>query len=163
VRTALVLIIAVVLAIASSEPASAQESSIRGKDPAAALAFAWLCPGCGHLYSGETTRGALIAAISIGSVAVGAAIQLTRDVNVDCSLAGARPDCRATNTDLTPVLVGGAIGLAGYVYGLIDARSSVERMNARKGIGLRGIEVRPSVAADGSVAAHFTIPTPIGW
>lgn len=155
------LVAAAGLVVALSSPATSQERNTTDKDPAIALGFAWLCPGCGHLYSGETTRGAVIAAISIGSLASGAAIQFTRSRS-HAELAAAARAGKVERMDLTPILVGGAISLVGYVYGLIDAGPSVRRANARSGIGFRGIDMSPTVAADGSVGARFTIPLTTG-
>lgn len=156
-RFAFVAVAAAGLLVALSSPAVSQGHSATEKNPAIALGFAWLCPGCGHLYSGETTKGAVIAAVSIGSLATGAAVQLTRSWRSHAELTTTARDGRVEPMDLTPILVGGAIGLMGYVYGLIDAGPSVRRANARKRIGLREIDMSPTVAADGTVGARFTI------
>jgi hypothetical protein len=165
-RAAVVSLAAAGLLMLSAAPATSQESSAVAKDPAIALGFAWLCPGCGHLYSGETTKGALIAVVSIGSVATGAAIQLTRSwrpaYNDDCRFSAHGSACFERGLDLTPILVGSAVGLAGYLYGLIDARSSARRMNARNGIGFGDLDVKPAVTRDGSVGAEFRVPLPLG-
>jgi hypothetical protein len=57
---------------------------------------------------------------------------------------------RAPRTDFTPILVGGAIGLVGYLYGLIDARASAERMSERNGLEIAGLDVKPAVGVDAS-------------
>jgi hypothetical protein len=59
---------------------------------------------------------------------------------------------------LTPILVGGAIGLAGYLYGLIDAEASARRMNARNGFNVDGM-----MGPDGSVGARLSIPFSAVW
>ena len=167
-RVALVSITTAAALFASAVPVTSQESAVAGKDPAVALGFAWLCPGCGHLYSGETTKGAVIAAVSIGSFATGVAMQVSRhlrlmnDLNADCNWQAHRSDCVEVKADFTPFLVGSGIALAGYVYGLIDAGASARRMNARHGLGLGDIDVKPSVGPDGSVVAQFRIPLPSG-
>lgn len=167
-RVALVSLTVAVAFFASAGPASSQASGVIGKDPAVALGFAWLCPGCGHLYSGETTKGALIAAVSIGSFATGLGMQLSRhlrlmnELNDDCEWQAHRSACVEPKADFTPFLVGSGIALAGYVYGLIDAGASARRMNARNGLGLGDIDVKPSVGSDGSVGAQFRIPLPSG-
>lgn len=136
------------------------------KSPAVALGFAWLCPGCGHLYTGETTKGALIAAASVGAVATGFAVQLARTSTITntmherCALDRPFSDCTATGMDFTPILIGGAIGLAGYVYGLIDAGASARRMNARRGLGMGGVDLQPSVQPDGSLRAQVNVRLP---
>jgi hypothetical protein len=164
-RAALVSIAVSVSLIASAAPARGQESTIPAKDPAMALTFAWLCPGCGHLYSGETTRGALIAAISVGAITTGVAIQFMRSVDLmndmqQCGFDDLRSDCFQRGTDFTPILVGSAIALAGYVYGLIDAGASARRINAKHGVDFGGIDVKPALARHGSILAEFRIPLP---
>ena len=60
--------------------------------------------------------------------------------------------------DLTPILVGGAIGIAAWAYGLIDARASARRVNARRNAGFHGVGMAPTVLPDGSLGARFTVP-----
>lgn len=143
-----------------------QESSGPAKDPAIALGFAFLCPGCGHLYTGETTKGAIIAAISIGSLAGATAIQLARTPGPpsldDCRPGPQQSACMNGLMDFTPILIGGAIALTGYLYGLIDAQPSARRMNARNGFGLGNFELRPALAPDGALAASLTFQLPTG-
>jgi hypothetical protein len=167
-RVALVSITIAVALLATARPATSQESEVAAENPAVALGFAWLCPGCGHLYSGETTKGAVIAAVSIGSFATGIGLQvasqlrLINELNDDCAWQAHRSGCVQPRADFTPFLVGSGIALAGYVYGLIDAGASARRMNARNGVGFGDIEVKPSVGSDGSVGAQFRIPLPAG-
>ncbi len=167
-RVALVSITIAAAFFTSASPATSQEGAVAVKDPAIALGFAWLCPGCGHLYSGETTKGAVIAAVSIGSFATGLAVQLSRhlrlmnELNADCGWQTHPSDCVETKVDFTPFLVGSGVALAGYVYGLIDAGASARRMNARNGFGFGDIDMKPSVGPDGSVGAQFRIPLPSG-
>lgn len=160
-RVTLVSFGVVSVLMAAAVPASGQERIVEARDPAVAIGLAWLCPGCGHFYSGETTKGALIAGISVGSVMGGLVVQLkqsARYTNLNCQTTVGRLDCNEPSMDLTPILVGGAIGLAGYVYGLIDAGPSARRMNERNGLAFRELTVGPAVAPDGSLGARFTIP-----
>lgn len=151
---------------ASADAGAAQELRIAEKDPAIALGFALLCPGCGHLYSGETAKGAVIAAISVGSVATGLSVQLARANRPfeDCGWTAYGTYCERQDAamDLTPILVGSAIGLAGYLYGLIDAGPSARRMNERQG-GLGALHVRPNLAADGSVRTDLGVRVRTRW
>jgi hypothetical protein len=157
-RIAMACLLVASMSVHSTAPVSGQALGRIDRDPATALGFAWLCPGCGHLYSGETAKGAAIAVISIGAVATGIAIQLSRAGSWrECSLRVGQCDPANLNTSLTPVLAGGAIGLAGYIYGLVDAEPSARRMNARNGIGLGKVDMSPTVASDGAVGARFTI------
>jgi hypothetical protein len=143
-----------------------QASATPPKDPAVALGFAWLCPGCGHLYSGETTKGTVIAAVALGSLAGGLAVQLSRSSRVDGALAcrstGPWSDCGEVSTDLTPILVGGAIGIAAWAYGLIDAPASADRANARHGLRIRGLDLGPTSGPDGALGVRLSLPLPSG-
>ena len=141
-------VMAAVLLAVTIGTASGQERNVDRRDPAIALGFAWLCPGCGHLYTGETTKGALIAGISVGALASGFVMQVAQSKDFRCEVGSIPSQCRAPRTDFTPILVGGAIGLAGYLYGLIDARASAERMNERNGLEIGGLDVKPAVAVD---------------
>jgi hypothetical protein len=165
-RTVIVSIVFVGSLFTAPRPTTAQEPSERERDPAIALGFAFLCPGCGHLYTGETTKGAVIATLSIGSLVGATALQLTRSWaphSLDDCLPGAQQSaCLDGRLDLTPILIGGAIALTGYLYGLIDAQPSARRMNARNGFGLGNIELGPAVAPDGSIAASLAIRLPTG-
>ena len=143
-------VLAAVLLTATIGTASGQGRNMDRRDPAIAVGFAWLCPGCGHLYTGETTKGALIAGVSVGALATGFVMQLNQSNDFTCELGSIPSQCRAPRTDFTPILVGGAIGLAGYLYGLIDARASAERMNERNGLEIGGLDVKPAVGVDAS-------------
>jgi hypothetical protein len=145
----------------------AQASETPSKDPGVALGLAWLCPGCGHLYSGETTKGAVIATVAMGSLAGGLAIQLSRSVRteraIECRSTAFPSECGEVRTDLTPILVGGAIGIVAWAYGLIDAGASANRANARHGIQVRGIDLDPTVGPDGALGARLSVRLPPTW
>jgi hypothetical protein len=93
------------------------------------------------------------------------AVQFLRSVDLmtdmqDCGFDDPRSDCFQRGTNLTPILVGSAIALAGYVYGLIDAGASTRRMNAKHGLDISRLDGKPTLARDGSVRAEFRIPLP---
>jgi hypothetical protein len=144
-------------------PLAGQESTAFQRDPAIAVGLAWLCPGCGHLYTGETTKGTVIAAVALGSLAGGFVVQMSRTSRferaLDCRSSGPWWRCEAARADLTPVLVGGAISIAAWAYGLIDARASANRMNIRHGLQVGGIDIDP-VGIDGAMGARFSFPLP---
>ncbi|MFN3598085.1 MAG: hypothetical protein ACK41D_12555 [Rubricoccaceae bacterium] len=89
------------------------------KSPEAALLFAVLIPGGGHLYAGETGRGLVLLALGVG-VPVGFAL-----LGQGEGLGGA---------GLT--LFGSAIGLGAWIYGMIDAVPAARRANRRAGLAL---------------------------
>jgi hypothetical protein len=166
-RASMMVLVVFGFLVTGARPAGAQEVQVPEKDPAVALGFAFLCPGCGHLYTGETVRGALVAAISVGAVATGFAVQVSRfgRTATECAWSATAPLCpaRSPGTDLTPLLVGSAIGLAGYVYGLIDAGPSARRMNRRDAAGFGVVDVKPAVDVDGSLRADVGIRLSTRW
>ena len=146
-RLATVALVALGLVLGSGEDLAAQQLGIAEKDPEVAVLYALLCPGCGHFCSGETAKGAAIATISLGAVFPGMALQFNQEPRIDCEARpGDLPDCRTERASLTPFLVGSAIGLAGYLYGLIDAGPSARRMQARSGFEIGEYEVQPALA-----------------
>jgi hypothetical protein len=121
--------------LVSTDHLGAQQVAASRKEPHTAQAYAWLCPGCGHLYSGETAKGAAIAAVSVGSLLTGAAIQVNRRPSVECERPGDRFECTERDTDFRPLFAGAAVSVASYLYGLIDAGPSAKRMEQR-GFGI---------------------------
>lgn len=151
-RTAAIVLVALGLVLSTSDGLSAQELGIAPKDPSVAQLFALLCPGCGHLYTGETAKGAVIATVSIGAVFGGMVAQFNQEPRIECgpiTPPGATPNCRTTGDSLKPFLIGSAIGLAGYLYGLIDAGPSARRMRAKEGLEIGSVELRPSLGWSG--------------
>ena len=149
-RLAASVLVALGLALGAAEDLSAQQIGVAENDPGVAVLYALLCPGCGHLYSGETAKGAIIATVSVGALFGGMAMWMNQEPRVDCvTRHGTMPECRTRGNDLTPVLVGSAIGLAGYLYGLIDAAPSARRMQARSGFELGPFEAEPSLGWSG--------------
>lgn len=149
-RFATVALVALGLILGSGENLSAQQIGIADKDPEVAVLYALLCPGCGHFYTGETAKGAAIAMICLGAVFTGMVLQFNQEPRVDCETRpGGLPECRTERANLTPFLVGSAIGLAGYLYGLIDAGPSARRVQARSGFELGPFEAEPSLGWSG--------------
>lgn len=155
-RTAAIVLVVFALVLGTGENLFAQELGIAPKDPQVAQLYALLCPGCGHLYTGETAKGAVIATVSFGAVFVGMVSQFNQEPRIECdpiATPGAMPSCRTTGDSLKPFLIGSAIGLAGYLYGLIDAGPSARRMRARSEFEIGSLEVRPALGyRDGGVS-----------
>lgn len=97
------------------------------KDPGIATLLSVVVTGGGQLYSGETTKGAALLGIGLGSLVVGA--------------AASSPD------NATPVLLGSLVYLGTWVYGIADASSSAQRMNARNGVAVGPFRAAPAVGA----------------
>lgn len=151
-RITAITLIVLGLVLGTGETLSAQELGIEPKSPQVAQLYALLCPGCGHFYSGETVKGAVIATVSVGAVFGGMVAQMNQKPRLECDtpqLHGSTPECRARGDSLKPMLVGTAIGLAGYLYGLIDAGPSARRMRAKSGFEVGPFEMRPSLDWDG--------------
>jgi hypothetical protein len=122
----------------------------KGACPGTAICWACLAPGAGHLYTGETGRGALLAGTAAGSLLAGTL------------LSSGGGTCRATNpedqgrctydhenhrmvepTNRTPLYVGAAVAAAGWIYGIVDAGSSARRMNASSGVAVGPFDAQP--------------------
>jgi uncharacterized protein YraI len=91
------------------------------RNPETARTYALIWPGMGHLYSGEHLKG---AALSVGTVAV-----LYSGMD--------RVFCRRGMLMMNYVRCAPghtAVAIAAYLYGIVDARRSTDRMNARRGL-----------------------------
>lgn len=87
------------------------------KDPRLAGALSVFVPGLGHMYAGETLKGAVLSGIFVGSIV---------------AVIGA--DIGQTNASITPAAWGAITLLGGvYLYALIDAPFAAHRANARNG------------------------------
>lgn len=140
------------LAPFSQQPAAVHElntqldASLRNPDRAFCLAC--LFPGGGHFYTGEKTRGAVILGVSAASLLAGALLSGSDDVS-ECSYDPETHECRESS-GRTPLWVGAGVAAGSWIFGIIDARASAARVNARSGgaAGL-GFETRPLIRLTG--------------
>jgi hypothetical protein len=123
-RTILVLAAVTLLC---AKPAAAQQPPAGYKDPGIATIISVLVPGGGQMYSGETKRGAMLLGIGLGGVMVGSALTIG-------------------STSAAPALLGSLIYLGSWGYGIMDASDSANRMNAKRGLAVGGVQVQPSIA-----------------
>jgi hypothetical protein len=91
-------------------------AAVTPKDENTGLLFAVLLVGGGHFYAGEIRTGVTLLAISLGSLVVSQAVFLNSE-----------------SLDVTPLLLGYAVSLGAWIYGVADAKAAVRRANARNG------------------------------
>lgn len=107
-----------------SHPLVAQDSASEPKDPVVAKTYAIYFSGMGHFYSGEKWRGAALT----GTSAVGL-YQVIDELA--CSMAGDALGGVDMGCNDTKLLFWLAASVGSYVYSLIDADDSAERVNSR--------------------------------
>ncbi|CAA9329112.1 MAG: hypothetical protein AVDCRST_MAG68-2397 [uncultured Gemmatimonadetes bacterium] len=135
----------IVTCVVSAAPAAAQrEARIGYKDPGTATLVSLAIPGGGQLYSGETGRGAALLGVSLGGVALGVSATVS-SAGVSCDEAFNCQD----DTNYLPMALGYAVFLGSWIYGVIDADDSAQRMNARRGlVGGFPPRLSPVITAD---------------
>jgi hypothetical protein len=141
-------LIALVLVCIASTPALAQAPQapqVGYKDPGTATLFSVVVPGGGQIYSGETQKGLLLMGGGLAGLILGAAMT-SSSAGVSCDDDFSCED----DTNYAPAALGYLTYLGTWVYGIIDADDSANRMNASRGIAraLSG-NVAPLVASSG--------------
>ncbi len=137
------VLVAAAAALLCVRPAAAQQHPAGYKDPSTATIMSVIVPGGGHLYSGETRKGAMILGVGLGGLVLGTALSVDSvgcDEDLNCD----------TDPSYLPMAAGYLLYLGSWVYGITDASNSADRMNASRGISIRGVEVQPAVAAGAS-------------
>ncbi len=132
---------------------------LRPVDPGTARQRAYLFPGGGHFYTGETLRGAALLGVAAGSLIAGA---LLSSSGGSCEPTAPGDGCeydpntheyRSGSSNRTPLYVGAAVAAGSWIYGIVDARNSAARMNRRNGVALGPVTAHPEplvgVARDG--------------
>lgn len=117
------LMLVAAAALLFATPAAAQHPA-GYKDPGIATIVSVLLPGGGQMYAGETTRGAMLLGIGMGGLIVGSA---------------------ASTTSTAPILAGSLLYLGTWIYGIMDASDSANRMNAKRGLAIGEVQVQPTV------------------
>jgi hypothetical protein len=92
------------------------------KDPTTSLLISVVVPGGGHLYSGETKKGAIILGTAIGGPIIGATIAVGSASNGSTSGIGAG------------LLLGYGAALGAWVYGMVDSGNAARRHNSSVGL-----------------------------
>lgn len=119
------------------------------RDPGIATILSVVIPGAGQMYAGDTMRGVKI----LGGAYFSPIIGWTAGTMFCATGSGA-----ACGVGLLVGLTGSVAGLGSWVYGIIDAGPTTERMNAAHGFALDG-RLQPLVAptADGGTALGFRL------
>jgi hypothetical protein len=131
-------------------PRSVPQSAPGYKNPTAAMLISVLLPGAGHFYTGETKRGALLLGVGVGGLVVGTAMSVS-SVGLSCDDDFSCED----DTNYLPLIVGYGAYLGSWLYGIVDADASAQRMNTRRGFAFGGTQVQPLAAVDGEGAASL--------
>ena len=136
--------------------AVAQEKKPAGyKDPKAAVAWGYLLPGAGHIYAGESVKGLVVMATSIGALTAGTIATLNSgDENAE---VGDDFDFSVGATDWTPFYIGGGVYALGWIYSVIDGAKAAERSNKKNGLSLRSVRLDPYVAETKSGSHGFGV------
>jgi hypothetical protein len=121
---------------------SAQAADAFIKDAEVARTYALKCPGCGHLYTGETAKGAALVTIGIGSLLAGTALALSNGPSIRCSDDLFHCDAK---TGMAPLYAGAGVSLLVYAYSFFDAGPSADRVNARNGFPVGRLDVAPTL------------------
>jgi hypothetical protein len=127
----LMLALALAALTAAATPAAAQRATppVGFKDPGTATLIGVLVPGGGQIYAGETKKGLTLLGVGVGGLVVGTAMTVSSgDVDCDDDF-----DCDSDSSAL-PAILGYAVYLGSWVYGIIDADDSANRMNAQRGM-----------------------------
>ncbi|MDZ4672939.1 MAG: hypothetical protein SGI84_00705 [Gemmatimonadota bacterium] len=135
-----------VLAQALAGASTAGASQPKFIDASIAQSYAAKCPGCGHLYAGETLKGGLL--LAVGGVALIAApfALKAKEVEHCYDLTYGFPCAYGAQLNWTPVFTLLGVAAATYIYGLVDAKPSANRMNTRNGFNLAlSGRVRPMI------------------
>ena len=122
------LLVAAALVVAA--PIHAQQAGGVGyKDPGTSTLLSVLVPGGGQLYSGETGRGLTILGVGLGGLVLGVAAT-SSSVGVSCDDDF---DCE-DDTNYLPMAAGYVAYFGSWIYGIIDADDSANRMNTKRGL-----------------------------
>ena len=114
------------------------------KDPKAAVAWGYLLPGAGHIYAGESVKGLLVMATSVGALVVGTIVTLNSgDDNAEI---GFDYDFSVGETNWTPSYIGAGVYALGWIYSVVDAGKAAERTNRKRGLSLRSVRLTPYMA-----------------
>lgn len=132
-------------------------------DAGIAQSYAAKCPGCGHLYTGETVKGGLLLAIG-GISLIAAPLSIKARETESCYDTEWGYGCEAgAKMDWTPFITLVSVAAATYIYGIVDAKPSANRMNTRNGFNLaQSGRVRPMIT-NSDQATQVGLRVGLGW
>lgn len=117
------------------------------RNPETAFCLACIVAGGGHLYTGETVKGAALLGVAATGL-IGGAVLSSSDDDYDCEYNPETFECAPTGAGRTPLWIGAGIAAGSWIYGILDARASAQRSNARNGQSSRGLEASPWLRLD---------------
>jgi hypothetical protein len=139
------LIAVLVLLCVACTPALAQTSPAGYKDPGTSTILSVVVPGGGQIYSGETNKGLALlgggmAGLILGFAMTSSSAGISCDDDLDCQ----------DDTNYVPAALGYLTYFGTWIYGIIDADDSANRMNSKRGLAqaLSG-DVAPLVSSSG--------------
>ncbi len=111
------------------------------KDPRTARTTSFALPGGGHIYAGETTKGAAILLASAASFITGYALtENSKEFVCDEEIFF---DC-ATETDYSYLVGGSVVALGFWAIGVLDAPRAARRSNVKNGFAAAApVSLRP--------------------
>lgn len=139
------LIAVLVLLCVACTPALAQTPPAGYKDPGTSTLLSVVVPGGGQIYSGETNKGLALlgggmAGLILGFAMTSSSAGISCDDDFNCQ----------DDTNYAPAALGYLTYFGTWIYGIIDADDSANRMNARRGLAqVLSSDVAPLVAAAG--------------
>ena len=129
------LILLLFLVLGLTRLVAAQVAPVRYRNPSTAVAYAFLIPGGGHLYAGETGKGLTLATIGLGSL-VGGYLLATRCQSSTEALDYGTSSSSDCGPRTGPLLAGGAVYMVAWVIGMTDAGPAAKRANTRHGLAI---------------------------
>lgn len=113
------------------------------KDPGSATLYGVLCAGCGHLWAGETKKGAIMLGVAVGAPIVGAAM-------TSCDLGGC---------STAPFTLGIVAALTSWGYSIYDAGAAARRTNTMNGFASTLERIQVGAGPGGGAQVGLSIPT----
>ncbi len=110
------------------------------KSPGVATLFSFLIAGAGQVYNGQVGKGIGLFLVSTAGAAVALSAAAAR--NTSCDFAG---DC---STNSAPILIGGGVFFATWIYSMVDANSTARHHNEQMGFRVGSIPVAPHIGAE---------------
>ena len=148
-RLRLALVAALLIPIGAGQ-IGAQQAEL--KDPDLAHSYSFYAPGGGHFYTGEYLRGGALLGVSVY-----AGLQVVKTTT--CGSTNKSDYTYSGNCPAGGALLWLGVMAAPYIYGILDARASAERVNAK--MRAQSSKFSPFLGADprGHVSIGLSVQT----
>jgi hypothetical protein len=113
------------------------------KEPGTATLVSVLITGGGQIYAGDTRRGLMMMAGSVGAVVTGSILSGGASCGINSCTSGS----------YTPLYLGALAAVGIWVYSIIDAAPTTRRMNARNGFQVA--RLAPMVGSEANGTSQF--------